>query len=243
MRETLEHLQQLQAIDTELKRLEELRGDLPLQVSQLETELNTIQSKLDEQEKTLEASRLERTQAESEIKDLETRRKKYQDQLYEVKNNREYDAVSQEIEAVKLKLEENETRVLEHMNQEDALVKEIEEIKKEIESLKKQCDEKKSKLNEKLAATEKEELMFKDKRDKIVPHIQPRLISAYERIRKAKNGSAVVPIVRGTCGGCYKALPPQRILEVRQMNKLYLCDVCGRMLIWDESVAEHNDPE
>ena len=89
-----------------------------------------------------------------------------------------------------------------------------------------------------MAETEKDEAALQDRRGKIVRKITPRILSSYERIRKAKNGTAVAPVIRNACGGCFKSLPPQRILEIRQMDRMYLCEVCGRILVWDEKVAE-----
>ena len=101
-----------------------------------------------------------------------------------------------------------------------------------------QFRERKTELDKLLEKTEKDEAALKDQRDKIVRKLEPRIVSNYERIKKAKNEHAVVPVIRNACGGCFKTLPPQRILEVKAMNRIYLCEVCGRILTWDNDKSE-----
>ena len=86
--------------------------------------------------------------------------------------------------------------------------------------------------------TEKDEARLRDLRDKVVRKLEPRILANYERIKKAKNNVAVVSVIGNACGGCFKTLPPQRILEIRAMNRIYLCEVCGRILTWDEEKSE-----
>jgi predicted nucleic acid-binding Zn-ribbon protein len=95
-----------------------------------------------------------------------------------------------------------------------------------------------------MAETETQEKALKAKRDALKSKVQPRLLSSYDRIRRAKNGMAVVPVVRdGCCGGCYKQLPPQRVMEIRDMDRLILCEVCGRILVWDEQKSQETASE
>lgn len=241
MRHVLEKLIELQKLDSQLQQLESLKGDLPQQVSRLQQEFGEAERTVEEKEKKLQVYQKERGMAEMEIKGLEGKQKKYQNQLFEVKTNREYDAVTHEIEAVKANIDKKECRLLELMEFEEETKKSLESTKKEIEKLRKQLSDRKEELKKRLAETEKDEAAYTDKKDKIVRRLEPRISSTYERIRKAKNGLAVVPVARSACGGCFKTLPPQRILEVRQMNRIYLCEVCGRILVWDEKESENSE--
>ena len=234
MNDVLQHLIELQSLDSQLSHLESLKGDLPNQVSRLTREFNEIQRQQEETSQKIQTYQKEKNAAEINIKALEGKQQKYQSQLFEVKNNREYDAVTQEIEGVKMEISKKETQLLELMDLENELKKSQEESVQTIENLKKSLEEKKKELQGRLVKTEKEEAALSDQRDKLIRKIEPRIFAAYERIRKAKKDLAVVPIIRHACGGCFKNLPPQRVLEVRAMNKMYLCETCGRILVWDE---------
>jgi len=237
LREVLIKLMELQKIDTQLLQLENTKGDLPQLVRSLEEELLNEKEKRHSDENQLKEYHKEKSRIDTEIKEMEGRMKKYQDQLYKVKNNREYDAVTQEIELVKAEIGKRETRLLELMDLEKEVNEKIEQSAKSIESLEIRLREKKKELEKRLEKTEKDEIALQDQRDKVVRKIEPRILSAYNRIRKAKKDLAVVPVIRNGCGGCYKTLPPQRVLEVREMNRLYYCEVCGRILVWDEEKA------
>ncbi len=237
MQQVLKQLMELQKLDTQLAELESLKGDLPNQVSRLQRELEEAEEALEEKGGKIRIYQKERGMVEMEIKALEGKQKRYQTQLFEVRTNREYDAVTHEIEAVKTEVGKKESRLLELMDLEEEIKTTLEEDKKNIENLKSQLDGRSKELKSRLVKTEKDEAALKDKRGKILRKLEPRLLAAYERIRRAKNGLAVVPVVRNACGGCFKTLPPQRILEIRQMNRRYLCEVCGRILVWDEDVS------
>ena len=237
LQQVLKQLMELQRLDTQLKELESLRGDLPHQVSRLNQELEETEKFLEDREEKLRVYQREGGIVGMEIKALEGKQKRYQAQLFEVKTNRAYDAVTHEIEAVKTDAGKKESRLLELMDLEEETKKALEEAKEEIENLKRQLDGRSKELRKRLEKTEKDEAALMDKRGKILRKLEPRLLAAYERIRKAKNGLAVVPVVRNACGGCFKTLPPQRILEIRQMNHRYLCEVCGRILVWDEDAS------
>jgi len=241
LQKTLKHLIDLQKLDSELSQRESLRGDLPHQVSRLKKELEEAESLLKDREAKLTLYQKERGITEMDIKTLEGKKTKYQNQLFEVKNNREYDAVTYEIEKVKSDIETKESRILELMGLEEETSRFIGTEKIEIQKLSNQLDTKSIELKKRLAETEKDEARLKDQRDKILRKLEPRIISTYERIRSAKNGFAVVPVIRNACGGCFKALPLQRIMEIRHMARLFLCDVCGRILVWDEEVSEHTE--
>jgi predicted nucleic acid-binding Zn-ribbon protein len=219
--------------------LESLRGDLPHQIKRLNQEFMDAQQSLDEQQEKLVVYKKERGIMEMEIRALEGKQQKYQNQLFEVKTNREYDAVTLEIESVKSEISKKESRVLEIMGLEEETQKSISVDTTEAEKLKSQLESRKKELESKLEKTDREETALKKHRIKLLQEIEPRLVSSYERIFHAKNGLAVATVVRNACGGCYKTLPPQRILEVREMDRIYLCEVCGRILVWDEKLSEN----
>jgi predicted nucleic acid-binding Zn-ribbon protein len=238
LQQVLIHLVKLQELDSQLQQLESLKGDLPSQVSRLSDKLSDAENNLKDSEDKLKAYQKERAITEMEIKAFEGKQTKYQTQLFNVKTNREYDAVTLEIENVKIEVGKKESRLLELMDIEEETRQYIETIQEETEKIKNQFDEKSIELKKRLANTEKDEAALHDQRDKLLRKLEKRIVATYDRIRNAKNGYAVVPVIRNACGGCFKTLPPQRILEIRQMNRLFLCEVCGRILVWDEQKSE-----
>lgn len=241
MEQVLKQLIELQELDSRLMHLESLKGDLPHQVSLLREELEQSKNELVEKEDKIRVYKRERGIVEMEIKALEGRKQKYESQLFQVKTNREYDAVTHEIESVKDQTAVKEGRILELMDLEDETDQAIETLGEKIQMMEGRLREKEKQLKEKLAETEKDEAFLNDRRDKVHRTLTPRILSTYDRIRNAKKGYAVAPVINRACGGCFKSLPPQRILEIKQMNKLYLCEVCGRILVWDPGKSENSD--
>lgn len=238
MKEVLERLIQLQKLDSEILHLESLRGDLPQQVSRLTQALKEAEQDLEDTNSKSRDYQKEQDSITIDTKTLEEKKQKFQSQLFEVKNNREYDAVTHEIESVKDEIGKKETRLLELMDLSKEIKESLKNKTEHLEELGKQFKERKAELDKRLEKTEKDEAALNDQRDKIVRKLEPRILSNYERIKRAKNDLAVVPVIRNACGGCFKTLPPQRILEVKAMNRIYLCEVCGRILTWDENLSE-----
>jgi len=238
LKEVLERLVELQKVDQRLKQLEALRGDLPHQVELLKQDVNQMKDSLQEQKNQLQDFYKEKDLLELEVKDLESKQKKYQNQLYQVKNNREYDAVSMEIENVKETISNKETRIIELITLEEELQKSIAASEDEKGQVQERLSEKEDDLKKRLSQTEKQEKSLQKERDRLAKKFPPRILGTYQRIFNAKNGIAVVPVMRqGLCGGCFKNLPPQRVLEIREMKRMHLCEVCGRILVWDEETA------
>ena len=238
MEQALKHLMALQKLDKELNGIVSLRGDLPQQVKALNRELEAAKEAVAEVDARIEDYRLERSSKELETQGLSERQEKYKAQLFAVKNNREYDAVTLELEAVRQASSLVETRILELMDLEGEAQKDREAKVQALEAIQAAFEGKKQDLEEAIARTEKEETALRDRREALAQTLQPRILNSYERILKAKNGSAVVPVIRNACGGCFETLPPQRVLEVRQMIRLNLCETCGRMLVWDPELSE-----
>lgn len=230
----LRHLYTLQQIDNQLDELEELKGDLPRIVRDLEEKQSNLQNRVGELETTMRSSFSGRDNADSEIISLKEKMTKYKTQQFEVKTNREYDALTREIDyaanmVVKLEkdMEFLETRATIARN-------DIESAKKELEELEVELKEKRAELAEVSKTTEDEERKYQHDREKIVVRISKEDLAVYDRIRKAKKGKAVVPVRRGACGGCFNKVPPQKLLELRQHKYVYTCERCGRILVSDD---------
>jgi uncharacterized protein len=227
----LKILYELQLIDDQLDELEELRGDLPNTVESLERKINEIKNSITGKEKERKESLEKRKENEEQIEKLLNNQKKFKAQLYQVRNNKEYDALTKEIDHTeeqmkKLELE-NDTLV----DLSKRLADEIEEEKPQLDILKEELKEKEADLKEIIKANEKEEAKLKAQRNEIVEQTKKPDYSAYIRIRKAKKGKAVATIRRSACSGCHNIVPPQRQLEIRRNNKLFFCEYCGRILV------------
>ncbi|HDQ43971.1 MAG TPA: hypothetical protein ENN17_00545 [bacterium] len=239
MKQVLESLLSLQDIDSQLQELESLKGDLPQQITRLDRGVAETKMQSETEKDKIRLYQTERAKTELEIKALQGRQQKYQAQLFEVKNNREYDAVTFEIEAVKEEIDKKESHVLELMDAEEQARKKVEASEASIKTLEDELAERRQVLEMRIQETEAQENALQARRDALVKKVQPRLLSSYNRIRQAKHGVAVVPVVRdGCCGGCFKQLPPQRVMEIRDMDRLILCEVCGRMLVWSEKESQ-----
>jgi uncharacterized protein len=238
----LKILYELQMIDNQLDELAELRGDLPNAVEELRAKLEQNSIEIKEKQKEKEESVEKRIQNEEELEKLQNNQKKFKAQLYQVRNNKEYDALTKEIdhtdELIKHLEEENE--FLE--NKEAKLSIEVEDIKPHIEELSNELKVKEADLKEIIKANENEEKSLQEKRQNIADQIKKPDYSAYMRIRKAKRGKAVASIKRSACSGCHNIVPSQRQLEIRRNNRLFFCEYCGRILVSSEvaeTVTEH----
>jgi len=236
----LKILYELQLIDDQLDELEELRGDLPNAVESLESKINEIRTSVTEKEKQKKESLDKRKENEEEMEKLLSNQKKFKAQLYQVRNNKEYDALTKEIDhseehIKKLELENDSLADLSKK-----LTDEIEEVKPQLYTLNEELKEKQADLKEIIKTNEKEESKLKTKRKEIADLIKKPDYSAYIRIRKAKKGKAVVTIKRSACSGCHNIVPSQKQLEIRRNNKLFFCEYCGRILVSPE-VAEQSE--
>ena len=230
----LKILYQLQKIDDQLDELEELRGDLPNMVRSLEEKINSFITDIGTKEKEQKDSVKNRDENENEIEKLKENQKKFKAQLYQVRNNKEYDALTKEIDhteeqIVKLEAENNSLA-----DRSKVLSLEIEETSPKLEELNKDLKEKEADLKEIIKANEREETKLRDERKKIESEVKKNDLSSYMRIRKAKKGLAVATIKRSACSGCHNIVPSQRQLEIRRNNRLFYCEYCGRILVSSE---------
>ena len=237
METRLRMLYELQKIDSQLDELEELRGNLPETIALLEVKMNDAKNKVKELDDTIKSTLAKRTQIDEEIAILKAKNEKSKQQLYNVKNNKEYDALMTGIDQTDMKILELEDEMDKLADLQKKKREEFEEADKALNSIKKEYEEKSQQLKEIIKTTEKEELELNHKREKTVARINKRDLQIYTKIRNAKK-IAVAPIKRNACSGCYNIVPPQKIVELRKYDKIHTCEFCGRILISDELTSE-----
>jgi len=227
-------LYNLQQIDSQVDKIRIIRGELPLEVQDLEDEIAGLETRVDNyiQETVLvERSMLEKKNA---IKDSQTLIKRYEEQQMNVRNNREYDSLTKEIEFQNLEIQLSEKRIKEFQNTLEMKKQEIERLQSVLDERRNDLEIKKNELDDIIAETEKEENDLIAMSEKNQNFIEERLLTAYSRIRKnARNGLAVVQIERDACGGCFNKIPPQHQLDIRMHKKIIVCEYCGRILVDD----------
>lgn len=238
--EKLQHLYELQRIDTEIDKIRTLRGELPLEVQDLEdeiagleTRLEHLKSEISEADKSVSTKKQEITKSEELVK-------KYTEQLDNVRNNREYDALTKEVEFQKLEIELQNKRIREAQKIKAEKEVNLEISSKQYDEKKADLDAKKAELDDIIAETHKDEEALIQKSEELSRNIEERLVSAYRKIRgNARNGLAVVTVDRDSCGGCFNKIPPQRQLDIRSRKKIIVCEYCGRILI-DKYICDYD---
>jgi predicted nucleic acid-binding Zn-ribbon protein len=222
----------LQKIHSELDRIRTVRGELPLEVQDLEDEiagLETRKTNLEEEVKSLE---FEISAKKNSIADSEQLIKKYEGQQNKVRNNREFDSLSKEIEFQSLEIQLSEKRIKEFQFSVTGKKEALAETTNFLEGRKKDLELKNSELSEIVSETQKDEDDLMKEAAKAEKTIEDRLLKAYNRIRgNAVNGLAVVSIERDSCGGCFNKIPPQRQMDIKTHKKVIVCEHCGRILV------------
>jgi len=230
--EKLDSLYNLQLIDSEIDRIRIVRGELPLEVQDLEDELaglDTRIAKMEEELATLDADVSDRKNAN---KDAETAIAKYKEQQNNVRNNREFESISKEIEYQELEIKLNEKRSKESKAKVGHKKDILTEAKERRTLRSKDLESKKAELDEIIAETQTQEEKLMKKSKSALKNLDARLSGAYSRLRlNAKNGLAVVPVDRDSCGGCFNKIPPQRQLDIHTKKKVIACEHCGRILV------------
>lgn len=230
MNNTLKHLIQLQEIDRQLFEIEEKKGSLPQQVEKLENQAASVKTELETTRSTLEENQKELLAIKGALMDSEEKVKKYQDQLYLVTTNREYDALTNEIETVKAEMAEGEDRQLVLESEIEKLEETISTSEEQSTAFVEQLDANRDELKEKSDLTDAHQEELEAEREELIKNIGQRYLRKYDRILNARR-RAVVPIVRGSCSGCHKQLNPQTIYEIQQMDAFIECENCGRILV------------
>jgi len=233
--EKLRALYDLQKVVSEIDKIRTLRGELPLEVQDLEDEIEGLETRianLDVEIKKLNDSILAK---KNEIKDAGLLIKKYESQQSNVRNNREYDSLTKEVEFQTLEIELCEKRIREFTAEMKTKTDQADASRQLLEERKTDLVAKKSELDEIVSETQVEEERLKNKSKEIEKHIDERLLAAFKRIRKnARNGLAVVTVARDACGGCFNKIPPQRQLDIQLRKKIIVCEYCGRILVDSE---------
>jgi predicted nucleic acid-binding Zn-ribbon protein len=233
----LKALYELQTIHTKIDKIRQIRGELPMEVADLEDDVAGLETRIQKIKSELDDLEDDIVTRKNLIKEAQANTKKYETQLNEVKNNREYDAISKEIEIQGLDIQVSEKKIREFGFEITSKTQVYEKALADLEARKSDLDAKKDELGTITAETEKDESELTAQADKAIPNIEERLLVAYNRLRtNAKNGLAVVTIQRDSCSGCFNQIPPQRQSDIRQRKKIIVCEHCGRILI-DEVMA------
>ena len=228
----LRALFELQSVDSGIDRIKILRGELPLEVQDLEDEVEGLETRIRNFETEIGALQDSITKKNNEIVTSKGLIKKYQEQQNNVRNNREFDSISKEIEFQTLEIELSEKRKKEFSQQVEEKKAQIAESQKLLDERKGDLQNKKSELDEIISDTKKEEENLIKRSNEIQKSVEQRLVIAYQKIRaNARNGLAVVPVQRDACGGCFNKIPPQRQLDIRSRKKIIVCEYCGRILV------------
>ena len=233
--EKLTSLVTLQKIESKLDEIHILKGELPMEVADLEDEIQGLHSRQLRIEEEINGITQFIEQKKEAIKEAQALGKKYEKQSTNVKNNREFEAINKEIEMQQLevKLAEKNIKDANEEIAEKAVL--LEKAKKTISNKEGVLNTKKGELEKIIAANEKEERHFNKLASEAKEHVDSRLLASYEKIRKSyRNGLAVVPVERDACGGCFYYIPPQKQSEIRQRKKVMVCENCGRILVDDD---------
>jgi len=232
---TLIALYKLQTIYSRIDKVRVIRGELPLEVSDLEDECLGLQTRIEKFEEAVKDYQTQIFDKQEQMKKSHAQISKYKEQLDNVRNNREYDALSKEIEYEELDIQLNEKKIREFTAQITDKKAEIEELSTELERTKTELTSKKDELNTIVAETEKEEKDLLRQAKKQESKIETHRLNAFTRIRtNMRNGLATVKVDRNACGGCFSKISPQRQLDIRMHKKIIVCEFCGRILIDDE---------
>ena len=232
VKEKLTALYDLQQVDTDIDKIKILRGELPLEVQDLEDEIVGLETRVGNIEAEVKTLQEAISKKNNEVANALGLIKKYEEQQNNVRNNREYDSLSKEIEFQTLEIELAEKRKKEFTEQVEEKEVLITDSTVVLDERKGDLTNKKAELDEIISDTKKEEEILDKKRDDIENMIEPRLYTAYDKIRNnARNGLAVVTVERDACGGCFNKIPPQRQLDIASGKKIIVCEYCGRILV------------
>jgi len=235
----LKALYELQTIHTKIDRIRQVRGELPMEVADLEDDVAGLETRIQKIKGELDDVEDDIVTRKNLIKEAQANIKKYEGQLNEVKNNREYDAISKEIEIQGLDIQVSEKKIREYGFEITNKTQVYEKALADLEARQADLDAKKEELGTITAETEKEETELNAQAAKAMDNIEERLLTAYTRLRQnAKNGLAVVTIQRDSCSGCFNQIPPQRQSDIRQRKKIIVCEHCGRILVHEQMALE-----
>ncbi len=229
--EKLKSLIKLQKIESKLDELAVVKGELPIEVKDLEDDLTGLQNRLHRIEEEINGINEFIEQKKAAKLESEALLSKYEKQSDNVKNSREFDAISKEIEMQQLEGKLMDKHIKDALEEIGEKAKTLEGAKKAISNKKAVLEVKQAELEKVTASTEKEELVFSTLVDGAKADVEERLLNSYNRIRgNYRNGLSIVPVERDSCGGCFSAVPPQKQSEIKQNKKIIICENCGRVL-------------
>ena len=233
----------IQQICSKIDQIRVIRGELPNEVRDLEDAHEGMLTRIAKYKEDVEELQQKITNQDLKIKESLALIKRYEEQQNNVRNNREYDSLTKEIEFQKLEIQVSEKHKTRFAAEITAKAEEIAQFETKLEEIADILQQKKSELDDIIADTEKEESELLEKYDSLKKNVDQRLLVAFERIRKgARNGLAIVQIDREACGGCFSMIPPQRQLDIRLHKKIIVCEACGRIFI-DKQLVENQDIE
>lgn len=230
--EKLDALYKLQSIDSQIDKIRTVRGELPLEVQDLEDEIVGLSTRVDKVKAELKEQENLTTEYKNKIAECNNAIKKYTEQQKNVRNNREFESLSKEIEFQTLEIQLCEKRIKENKFAVESRKEVMVEAEAKLAQRKGDLELKKGELSEIVSETEKEEEALIKKSDAARKNIDERLLFAYDKLRSnARNGLAVVQVVRDSCGGCFNSIPPQRQMEIELRKKITICEHCGRIVV------------
>jgi len=233
--EKLTSLLRLQKVDSKLDGIQILKGELPIEVSDLEDEIEGLNARQNRIEEEMNGMQQFIEGKKEIIKESQELIKKYEKQSDNVKNNREFEAISKEMEMQTLEVKLAEKHIKDATEELAEKAKQLELAKKAITVKESNLKAKKGELEKIIAETDKEEKHYKKLEEAARAAVEERLLLSYDKIRNNyRNGLAVVPVERDSCGGCFNAIPPQKQSEIKQRKKIIVCENCGRILVDDD---------
>lgn len=228
----LKTLYQLQTTLSEIDRIKTLRGELPLEVQDLEDEIEGLNTRINKYEEEIQGINFDIKEMHEKIKAAGGSIARYKEQLNDVKNSREYDMLQKEIEFQDLDIQLQNKRIGEAQHLVDQRQQQIDQAKQALEEHQDILAQKKDELDDIISETKAEEEKLREKAKNYETQIEPRLLAAFKRIRKnSRNGLGIVYVERDACGGCFNKIPPQRQLDIRMRKKIIVCEYCGRIMI------------
>lgn len=234
----LKALYELQLKLSSIDKIKTLRGELPLEVQDLEDEIAGLNTRIEKIHKEIENLKESVLTKKKEIANAEAEVEKYKTQQDNVRNNREFDFLTKEIEFQTLEIQLGEKRIKEFTAEEKNRNEELERSEAALAERNKDLDVKKKELNDIVSETKQEEEKLREAVKELEAKIEPRLLQAFKKIRKnSRNGLGIVYVQRDACGGCFNKIPPQRQLDIRMRKKIIVCEYCGRIMI-DHELAE-----
>jgi predicted nucleic acid-binding Zn-ribbon protein len=230
--EKLDALYKLQSIDSKIDKIQTVRGELPLEVQDLEDEIVGLNTRAEKVKADLKEQENVTVELKNKITECNAAIKKYTEQQKNVRNNREFESLAKEIEFQTLEIQLCEKRIKENKFEIDSKKEVLTEADEKLARRKADLVSKQGELDEIIAETEKDEEALTKKSVTARKNIDERLLFAYDKLRtNAKNGLAVVQVVRDSCGGCFNSIPPQRQMEIEMRKKITICEHCGRILV------------